>query len=104
MLYFRRMKTLLRETTLTKLFYCHLKEVYAIRKEFAPRGSKFLPCRADPFYEGNWCAAKQKGRHKCCLPCHKQRTIFQALQVPLNYCSNAISHFDSFKMAASMSS
>ena len=32
-------------------------------------GSKFFPFRLDPFSEGDWCAGKRMGSHKCLLPC-----------------------------------
>ena len=45
------------------------KGFYTKRKEFAPKGSKFFPVRVDPISEGTWCAGKQRGSHKSCLPC-----------------------------------
>ena len=36
-----------------------VKGVYSIRKEFAPKGSKFFPYRVDPFSEGVLCGGKQ---------------------------------------------
>ena len=38
--------------------------VYSTRKEFAPFGSKFIPCRLDSFSELGWCAGKQTGSRK----------------------------------------
>ena len=40
------------------------KGVYSKKEEFAPRGSKFFPFRADHFLESPWCAGKQTGSHK----------------------------------------
>ena len=53
------------------MFVPYQKGVYSIKKEFAPTGSKFFPYRADLISEGDWCAAKQTGSHKSCLPCEK---------------------------------
>ena len=39
------------------------------RKAFAPFGSNFFSVREDPCSENDWCAAKQTGSHKSCLPC-----------------------------------
>ena len=40
------------EATLSKTVYIPFSEgVYSIRKEFAPRGSKFFPYKVDPFSE-----------------------------------------------------
>ena len=48
------------------------KKIYSKRKEFAPIGSKFFPFRVDLFQKGVWCAVKQTGSHKSCLPCIKE--------------------------------
>ena len=61
----RGIDTLLGKVTLSnfKIFVPFCKGVYSIRKEFALRGGKFFPYRADPFSEGDWCAKKQTGNH-----------------------------------------
>ena len=60
-----------------------LKGVYAKRKEFAPKGSKFFPFRVYPFSKGDLCAGKQTGSHKSYRPCKKWRKLYQVYQVPL---------------------
>ena len=64
------------EATLSKLVlppFC--KEVYSLRKEFAPTGSKFFPLRLDPSSEGEKYAGKQTGSNKSCLPFTKAEKI-----------------------------
>ena len=43
--------------------------VYSLRKEFAPKGSKFFPFRVDPFSEGTDVQASKTGSHKSCHSC-----------------------------------
>ena len=52
-------------------------------KEFAPRWSKFFPYRVDSFSEGGWCARKQRGNHKDCLPCENENT-FTRVSIHIN--------------------
>ena len=46
------------------VFVPFCKEVYSIRKEFAPRGSKFFPYREDPLKECVWHSGNKMERHK----------------------------------------
>ena len=43
----------------------------------------FFPFRADPFLERAWCARKQTGSRKSCLPCFKWRKIYHEYLVSL---------------------
>ena len=61
------------------------KRIYSKRKEIAPLGSNFFPFRVDPFSEGTWCAGKQTGSFKSCLPCKTWQKISQVYQVPLKH-------------------
>ena len=84
MLALRGIDTLSGETTLSKLFCPIPKWIYTIRKEFAPKGSKFFPYRVDPFSEGAGRmggAVKQTGSHESCL---LWRKIYHVYSVPLN--------------------
>ena len=68
------------ETALSKLFVPFLSPLlgrgYALRKEFAPSGSKFFPCRVDPFIEGVWRALMQRGSRRRYLPWRKWRIMY----------------------------
>ena len=53
-----------------------VKRIYSKRKEFAPFWSKFFPFRVDCLIEETWCAWKQTGRHKSCLPCITKTRLY----------------------------
>ena len=62
------------------------KVVYSKRKEFAHKGwggGKFFLFRVDPFSEGDWCARKQTGSYKSCLPCKMAQNL-PSVSRPLN--------------------
>ena len=71
--------------SLILLFVLFFKGIYSIRKEFAPRGSKFFPYSVDPFSERNWHAVKQTGSLKNCLPWRKWQIFYKMHPFPLRY-------------------
>ena len=75
----RNVYTLSREVTQSKWF-CLPSE-----KESSLKGKNLLPRKVDPFSEGTWCAGKQTGSHKSCLPYKKWQKNYQ-LNRPLNPC------------------
>ena len=66
-----------REATLIKIGLLPLEKGSTIK------GENLLPKGVDPFLEGTWCAWKQAGSHKSCLPCTKWQKVYQ-------YCINPV--------------
>ena len=78
------------ENSVKMIFGFPLKRGLSKRKEFAPPWSKFFPFRKDPFSVEAWCAEKQSGSHKSCLPAEILPSVFVSLSnvrfyQPLSY-------------------
>ena len=68
--YIRVLVTLSVEVTFSKCFASLPKRShFYIRKEFAPSGSKFVPCNVDPFSGVAWCAKGKLEVTKFVSPC-----------------------------------
>ena len=57
------------KTTLSKWVCLPSGKASTLKRKNTPSGRKFFPLRVDSFSKGAWCAVKQTGSRKVCVPC-----------------------------------
>ena len=60
------------------------------------KGQNLLPLAVDPLSKVTWCAGKQTGSHKSCLPYKQWQRIYQVYPVPLISMSASLGLYPQF--------